>query len=124
MRARRGFSLIEALIALAIVALTLTLGMSLLAQQAGISSRARAHREALRLVESTLEAVRGGALPLTSGRVQLPVASQEAEAMTLWMEVQPRQGQPGLSDLLVEARYVVKGRALRRQVRTLVWGVP
>ena len=121
---RRGFSLIEALIALTIVALTMTVGMALLAQQADSARRLRAHHEAMQIVESTLEAVRGGLIPLTSGRLQLPVSSTETDAMVLWLEVTPRTEPPGLSEVLVEARYVVGPHTLRRGVRTMVWGSP
>ena len=118
---RRGFSLIEALVALAIVGLTMTVGMSLLAQQSDVARRLRAHQEAMQIVESTLEAVRAGLIPLTSGRLQPPVASTETEALVLWLEVKPRAEPPGLSEVLVEARYVVGPRMLRRGVRTMVW---
>ena len=121
---RRGFSLIEALIALAIVALTMTVGMALLAQESDIARRQRAHQEAIQIVESTLEAVRGGLIPLASGRIQLPVASTETDAMVLWLEVSPRESPPDLAEVLVEARYVVGSQTLRREVRTMVWGSP
>ena len=64
-----GSSLIEALVTLAIVTLIMTVGMSLLAQQSDVVRRLRAHREAMQIVESTLEAVRAGLIPLTSGRL-------------------------------------------------------
>ncbi len=121
---RRGFSLIEALVALAIVALTMTVGMSLLAQQSGIARRVRAHQEAMQLVESALEGVRAGEYPLTSGRIQLPADSIETDALVLWMEVIPRAEPPQLFEVLVEARYVVGPRTLRRGVRTMVWRSP
>ena len=121
---RRGFSLIEALIALAIVGLTMTVGMSLLAQQSAVARRLRAHREAIGIVESTLEAVRAGFVPLTSGRLQLPVVSTESDALVLWLEVSPRAEPPELSEVLVEARYVVGPLTLKRRVRTMVWRSP
>jgi type II secretion system protein I len=120
----RGFSLIEVLVALAIVGLTMTIGMSLLAQQSEVARRMRAHHEAMRIVESTLEAVRAGLIPLTSGRLEAPADSTETDALVLWMEVSPRSETPGLSEVLVEARYVVGQRTLRRGVRTMVWRSP
>ena len=121
---RSGFSLIEALIALAIVGLTMTMGMSLLAQQADVARRTRAHSEAIGIVESTLEAVRGGLISLSSGRVQLPATSIETDALVLWMEVIPLEEPSGLFEVLVEARYVVGPQTLRRGVRTMVWPGP
>lgn len=121
---QRGFSLIEALVALAIVGLTMTVGMSLLAQESDLARRLRAHREAMQIIESTLEAVRAGLIPLTSGRLQLPVASTQTDALVLWLEVRPRTEPPGLSEVLVEARYVVGSQTLRRGVWTMVWRLP
>lgn len=121
---QRGSSLIEALVALAIVTLVMTIGMSLLAQQSDVTRRLRAHREAMQIVESTLEAVRAGLIPLTSGRLQLPVTSTETDALVLWLEVSPREAPPGLAEVLVEARYVVGPRTLHRGVRTMVWRSP
>ena len=120
----KGFSLIEALIALAIVTLIMTVGMALLAQQSGIGRRVAAHQEALRLIESTLEAVRADQLPLTSGRVELAATATESDVLTLWLEVAPSSRAPGLFEVQVEARYVVGVRTLRRSVRTMVWRSP
>jgi prepilin-type N-terminal cleavage/methylation domain-containing protein len=119
-----GFSLIEALIALAIVALIMTGGMSLIAQQSGILQRARAHQEALEVIETTLEAIRAGQLVVTSGRVRLPVTTTEADALVLWLEVNRRPDMPDLAEVLVEARYVVGSHTLHRKVRTMTWGAP
>jgi len=120
----RGFSLIEALVALAIVGVILTVGMSLLAQESAVARRLRAHQEVMQIIESTLEAVRAGLIPLTSGRLELPVASTETDALVLWMQVTPRAEPPDLSEVLVEARYVVGPQTLRRRVRTMVWRSP
>ena len=121
---RQGFSLIEALIALAIVALIMTLGLSLIAQQTGIAHRARAHQEALEVIETTLEAIRGGSVPVVSGRVRLPVTATQADALVLWLEVTRRPGMPDLAEVLVEARYMVGSHSMHRRVRTMVWGSP
>ena len=121
---QRGASLFEALIALALVTVVMTVGMSLLAQESDANRRVRAHREAMQFVESTLEGVRAGVIPLATGRVELPVNPNEADALTLWLEVIPRTDPPALSEILVEARYVVGPWTLRREVRTMMWGTP
>ena len=118
---QRGSSLVEALVALAIVAVVMTVGMALLAQETDVDRRLRAQREATEVVESALESVRAGFVPLASGRLELPVTSDESDAMTLWMEVTPRETPPGLFEVEVEARYVVGPRTLRRTVRTMIW---
>ena len=120
----RGSSLIETLVALAIVTLTMTVGMSLLAQQSDVTRRQRAHQEAMQIVESALEGVRAGLIPLASGRIELPVTSTETDALTLWLEVHPREAPPELAEVLVEARYVVGPWTLQRAVRTMVWKSP
>jgi prepilin-type N-terminal cleavage/methylation domain-containing protein len=119
-----GFSLIEALVALAIVALIMTGGMALIAQQSGTAQRARAHQEALEVIETTLEAIRAGQLIVTSGRTRLPVTPTEADALVLWLEVNRRVEMPDLAEVLVEARYVVGSHTMNRKVRTMTWGAP
>ena len=121
---RGGASLIEALVALALVTVTMTVGMALLAQESAATRRVKAHQEAMAIVETTIESVRAGVTPMASGRVELPVTWTEADAMTLWLEVTPRDQPPELSEVVVEARYVVGPFTLRRSVRTMVWGAP
>ena len=120
----RGFSLIEALVALAITAVTMTVGMSLLAQQSDANRRVRAHLEATRAIETTLENLRAMVIPLASGPIELPESPTEAEALVVWLEVSHKAEPPGLAEVLVEARYVVGPRTLRRGIRTMVWRSP
>ena len=119
-----GFSLIEALVALAVVTLTMTVGMALLAQESEVSRRVEAHQEAVRAIEAALEGIRAGAVPLASGPVEVPMAAAESEAMLVWLEVTPKAKPAGLIEVVVEARYVVGLRTLRRAVRTMVWVSP
>jgi type II secretory pathway component PulJ len=109
------------MVALAITALTMTIGMSLLAQQSDVNRRMHAHLEATRAIETTLENLRAGVLPLESGPVRLPAAAQKSEAMVVWLEVDRKTEPAGLAEVLVEARYVVGPRTLSRGIRTMVW---
>jgi type II secretory pathway pseudopilin PulG len=121
---RQGFSLVEALVALAITALTMTVGMALLARQSDVSRRVRAHLEATQAIESTLESLRAGVIPLASGPVTLPTESSRSEALVVWLEVEHKADPPGLAEVLVEARYVVGTRTMQRSIRTMVWRAP
>ncbi len=120
---QKGFSLVEAMVALAITALTMTLGMSLLAQQTDVSRRVRAHQEATKAIETTIEDLRAGVIPLADGPVEARARAAESEALVVWLEVEP-MASAGLTEVAVEARYVVGQRALQRKIRTMVWSAP
>jgi prepilin-type N-terminal cleavage/methylation domain-containing protein len=106
-RRQRGFSLIETLIALAILGTALLLGAALLLQHPRVLRRLDAQREAYRAIESTLEAVRAGALPLQSLELDGFVTStgkQASEDLKLSMVVRPGD-LPGLYHVTLVARY-------------------
>src|SRR5205807_988666 len=63
-RGESGFTVVEALIALVIIGVALLLGMGLLLQQPRVLHRIDAQRQALRAIESTIESLRAGLLPL------------------------------------------------------------
>lgn len=110
--------------ALTIVTLTMTVGMSLLAQQSDITRRLRAHQEAMRAIETSLEGIRAGVVPLVNGPVGLAAGPTEAEALVVWLDVTPAAKPPGLAEVVVEARYAVGTQTLTRSVKTMVWGSP
>lgn len=120
-----GFSLIESLVALALLAVALLLGMGLMLQQPGVVRRVDAHREALRTLEATLEALRAGQLPLASSRLASPAVSagSSPSGLTVWIEVTP-VSPPGLHEVVVRARYPAAGRIVERQVETMVFRPP
>jgi len=63
-RAPAGFSLIEVLIALTLLGIALLLGMDLVLQNPRVVLRLDGERQAFRAMESTMEAVRAGVIPL------------------------------------------------------------
>jgi len=63
-RAPGGFSLIEVLIALTLLGIALLLGMDLVLANPRIVLRLDGERQAFRAMESTMEAVRAGVVPL------------------------------------------------------------
>jgi prepilin-type N-terminal cleavage/methylation domain-containing protein len=124
----RGFTLIESLVALAVLAVALLLGMGLVLQLPGVVRRVDAHRQALRTMEAALEALRAGELPLASGRLVSSTspassAGSSTAGLAVWIEVQP-VSPPGLHEVLVRARYPAAGKIVERQVATLVYRRP
>lgn len=119
----RGFTLLEALVALLLVTFGMLMGFGLTARQPQTMKRLRAGDEALRAVEATIETIRAGALPLESGFLRPTVAYPapvRTEHLVLDLEVRPREVD-GLYEITVEARYQVGREILRRRVTTLVW---
>ena len=119
-RAHRGFTLVETLVALVLLTLTLLLGLGLVLQHPRIVRRLDAQREALHLLEGSLEALRAGALPLIPQ--SLPPTGQHR--MSISIGVEPASAPPGLYKVEVRVDYVVDGKPRERSVETLVWRPP
>lgn len=119
----RGFTLLEALVALLLVTFAMLMGFGLMARQPHTLERLRAGDEALRAIEASIETIRAGALPLESGFLQPAIAYPapvHAEHLLLDLNVQPQEVE-GLYGITVEARYQVGRKMHRRRVTTLVW---
>ena len=110
-----GFTLLETLLALALLGLALFLALPLLLEQPRILRRVDTHYRALAAMESTLEALRAGALPLHSAH--LP---ELAEGIALDLDVEPAPP-PGLYAVTVRATYQVGAQPRQRRLQTLVW---
>jgi prepilin-type N-terminal cleavage/methylation domain-containing protein len=119
-RTIRGFTLVETLVALVLLTLTLLLGLGLVLQHPRIVRRLDAQREALHLLEGSLEALRAGALPLVPQ--ELPATGPHR--MSLSVGVEPASSPPGLYKVDVRVDYVVDGQLRERSVETLVWRPP
>lgn len=118
-----GFSLIEVLVALALLGVALLLGMELVLQHPRIVRRTDAERQAFRAMDSTLEAVRAGAIPLETsdlGGFVTAVGSPAPPDLAIRMEVDP-QAVPGLYEVTLEATYTALGQKTGKTLRTLVW---
>lgn len=120
---RGGFTLLESLVALAILGVALLLGMALVLQQPRLLRRLDARREALRALDSTLEAIRAGVLPLQSSQLDGFVTSAGSGAprdLVVFVEV-TGGGRPDLYLVTLRARYSVYGQSFEPKVQTLFW---
>src|SRR5687768_13775057 len=114
---QRGSILVESLVALVLLGVALLMGLPLLFGQPGAVRRLDAQRVALGALDSTLEAVRTGALPLQSARY----GAGTPDDPVVWVEVEPQSGSAGLYRVTLRAIYRVQNQTLERQVETLVW---
>lgn len=125
-RRPRGFTLLEALMALLVLFLAMLLGYGLAARQPMAMERLEAGEDAMRAIESALETLRAQTARPRSRNLQ-PVLDYsppvKARDLLLDLEVETANpaGPPDLYLVRVVARYRV-GRALHsRQVETLIW---
>lgn len=124
LRGAAGFSLIETLVALAVLAVVLLSGVGLLVHHRRALLRLAAGREATAAVGAVLEGIRAGAVPLTPGEgpvsVPPPVAGVRARGLRLWVDTR-ETGERGLWEVEVRASYLAAGAPEWRNVETLVW---
>jgi prepilin-type N-terminal cleavage/methylation domain-containing protein len=112
---QRGFSLVEALVALLIVGVVLLGALGFFWQQRAATRRLRAHRAAELALESSWERLRAGEIPLIPG----PVATGTPEAPTVALTLAPGE-RTGTVVVELTAIYDSDGRPYRRTLRALV----
>ncbi len=121
-----GFTLIEVLVALAILSVAMLMGMALVLQNPRIVRRTDAERQAFRAMESTLEAVRGGVIPLQTSTLEdfvTIVGTPAPKDLSIVMLVAPTE-LPGLFDVSLAASYKVEAKTHVKRLRTMVWSPP
>ena len=126
-RAQSGFSLVETLVSLAILTTALLLGMALVLQHPWVVRRVDAERQAYRAMESTLESVRAGVIPLESMELGgfITAAGRPApKDLKLSMTVRQRPDLPGLYNVTLVATYSIGRQKLEKRVETMVWRLP
>ena len=120
----RAFTLLEALVALAILGVALTSSIALMAQYQVLDRRVAGQLEAQRSIEAQLEALRGGLdFPRADGVHDL-AAVREAQAPVedLGFELDVAVGTvDGLYDLVLVASYTIAGRPYQRRLELLLW---
>ena len=124
-RRQRGASLLEALVALTLMAVAILWTMILLVEAPRIERRLEAHREVARLLEIQLETIRsrsGPLLPRDETEIDpsgLP-SILAAEDLRMSAEVETEAGR-SLRRLTLTVRYTAGGRPSERQIETLVF---
>ena len=123
--AERGFGLVEALVALALIALVLALALLVLFRLGRGFAELTARRDAVRATEAVLESVRAGALPLAPGRYELPPEPEAppVEERRISLEISPA-GSPGLYQVAAEGRWRLFGREHLFRLESLAWSGP
>jgi prepilin-type N-terminal cleavage/methylation domain-containing protein len=117
----RGFSLIEALVGLAVIALILLLGMGLIFQQKRTLLRLEARTEADAALGEALERLRAGSLPMVSGPVPVSVPVDAAEDLAVLALITPAEPPADLYAGRLLVRWTVAGVQESRTVETLFW---
>ncbi len=110
--------------ALTLMAVAILWTMILVVEAPRIERRLEAHREASRLLEIQLEAIRSGPyLPQDEAEIDLsglPSATAAAQGLRMWAQVEAEPGR-SLRRLTLKVRYNVGGRPYDRQIETLVF---
>lgn len=121
----RGFSLAEALVALALIAVTLSASLFLIIEEPRIDRRLRAHAEALEALEWALETGRAGGLPTgLDGPIPLEALfadRRRAADEILVTGVTTSLSARGLFHVSLVARYRLGGRWHRRTLESYLW---
>ena len=130
-RRQGGFTLLEVSIALAVLLIALLGSVALAMQQPRVVRRMDATRQAVRVLEWTVEEMRAGLIPLQStDDVGWPLTSMVVGGappdLKVAVQVAPGPG-TDLYDVTLVASYTVLGQPRTRRLETLFWhpgGVP
>jgi prepilin-type N-terminal cleavage/methylation domain-containing protein len=125
-----GFSLLETLVAMALLGVVLLFTLSLLVQEPLVTRRLDAHREVLEVLDTVHEEIRSGmTLSLTPERLdwqtlyEPPRELQVATNLTITSVVEPvsPSALPGLFQVTLTARYLVGRRSFQHELQTRIW---
>jgi prepilin-type N-terminal cleavage/methylation domain-containing protein len=119
---QRGFSLVEAVAALAVFGFAVVVASSFLDVQMSAARRLEARADLVRAAETLLESVRGGVMPLTSGDVDLSDEFQPMSSIRVRTKLQViSRPLPDLYEVRVEARAMVRSEEMVVSITTQVW---
>jgi len=129
-RAQSGVALMEALVAATIVGIALLFVVALLAHEARLTARSAGQRDAVMLLETALEGIRAGALPLVVGTSTYDEAKPpwlpipERRGAVLWIEVTEVPAAKDLYQVKATVRYRAGRDILWRSLTTRMWLPP
>ncbi len=119
-----GFTLLEALVALAILGIALLLGMQLLIQVPRVIRRLDAERQAFRALEATLEGLRASGGPPREGErlsgFRTAAGTPAPDELTVVVEVESAD-KPGLYHVTLTTQYTVLNVTYEKRLETLFW---
>ena len=124
----RGFTLLEAVVGLAILGVILTSMLTILAQYTAVDRRVDAHLGALRSLETHHEALRSGWTPLTvypfwsPRRQEIPmlVSPPGVDSARMFGEVSS-MGQNGFYKVKLELLYTLGNQSFDQEMEVLFW---
>ncbi len=120
-----GFSLIETLVALSLLAVAMLLTLSLIFQEPRTLNRIAAHQQAYRALEQTLEAIRAGrTVPLGRELIDPLWLLRPEDPAALDLQIfsdRQEESASGLFRLTLTARYRAGRQWYERSLETLVW---
>lgn len=118
-----GFSLVEVLVALTLLGVALLMGMQLVLQGPRIVRRTDAERQAFRAMESVMESVRAGLIPVENlelGALETAVGAPASKDMKMLMLVEPTDVK-GLYHVTLRTTYTTLGVKTEKTLQTMVW---
>jgi len=118
----KGYSLVEALAAIAIVGMALLVSTNALQTHARLARRAEIQHEMLRSAEDALESVRGGEVPLEEGPLQLisEVGEFSRRAVYTMVRIEELETE-GLYEVTARSRTHFVDQPMELELRTMVW---
>ncbi|MCP4660831.1 MAG: hypothetical protein GY856_35965 [bacterium] len=118
-----GFSLLEALVALALMGFAMLFTIALICEEPRIERRIEAHGEAIRLLEAQLETIRADP-DISEGEIDvktLPLPEEPvAENLRMWTEFELLPERE-LYKLTLTARYSVGRQVFEQSLETMIW---
>jgi prepilin-type N-terminal cleavage/methylation domain-containing protein len=118
-----GFTLLEALVALAVLGIALLLGMQLLIQVPRVVRRLDAERQAFRALEATLESLRASGGPTEDEELShFFTAAGTPAPLELTVSVHVEPGRlPGLYHVTLTTHYTVLNVTYTKRLETMFW---
>ncbi|RLE17873.1 MAG: hypothetical protein DRJ65_22170 [Acidobacteria bacterium] len=116
----RGFTLLECVIAIALIGSALIISTGMLNTLIAAADRVEAHTEMLRELEAAVEMMRSGFLPLESGILTSSETLGRFSDLRITVVVEKQQA-PGLYLVIVRAECRIRQATVSRTITTQIW---